>query len=263
MRYQSFAVLTVCALLASTLGAESLSAKKRAREVWTVTRTHDPLTDQSSCVVTAYDTVRKMKFSRFGFLYPVIEMNSQHGLLIGVSSGGQYRVPTGDILWRVDSQPHRIIRAADNPAKSNSSVTPFQAPRTGNVEVDERMARYMADAQKMTAAFTATSTVASGDLAEEMLVELVAGKTLLYRQAQVAPEFGLPSSQTDRVGQYTSDEGQVPFRLDESFHRGLKECRIEPVIAENEEPPVEEKTAPSRLLRHGVDGTIHLKSEPK
>lgn len=214
--------------VATALMPAVTEAKKKPREVWTVSRTSDPITGDSSCVVTAYDTVAGMKYSRFGFLYPVVENNSKLGLLIGVSSGGQYRVPTGDILWRIDSNPHRTLRAADNPVTAMNSAYSAQPFKTGNPETDKRIEEAMAQSGSMVAAITATSTMASGELAEDMLAEMVEGQTLLYRQAQVAPAYGLPSSQTGRVGQYTSDEGQVPFKLDASFHRGLKECGISP-----------------------------------
>ncbi|ALE17110.1 hypothetical protein AMC99_01822 [Altererythrobacter epoxidivorans] len=221
------AVAALTAVAAAFVPAVA-EAKKKPREAWTVSRTSDPITGDSSCVVTAYDTVAGMKYSRFGFLYPVVENNSKLGLLIGVSSGGQYRVPTGDILWRIDSNPHRTLRAADNPATAMNSAYTTQPFKTGNAETDKRIAEAMAQSGSMVAAITATSTMASGELAQDLLTEMVGGQTLLYRQAQVAPAYGLPSSQTGRVGQYTSDEGQVPFKLDASFHRGLKECGIAP-----------------------------------
>ena len=216
------AIATVALSLVPT-GAE---AKKKPREVWSVSRTSDPITGDSSCVVTAYDTVGKTKYSRFGFLYPVVENNSKLGLLIGVSSGGTYRVPTGDILWRVDQNPHRTLRAADNPALENNSA--FGAPyKTGDAETDKRIEEAMASTGNLVASMTATSTVASGESASAILAEMMTGQTLIYRQAQAAPAYGLPSGAANRVGQYTTDEGHVPIKLDESFRRGLIECGID------------------------------------
>ncbi|MEQ8744119.1 hypothetical protein [Parasphingorhabdus sp.] len=218
-------------LIAATMIAASMTcgpaeAKKKPREVWSVSRTSDPITGDSSCVVTAYDSVGKLKYSRFGFLYPVVENNSKLGLLIGVSSGGNYRMPTGDILWRIDQNPHRTLRVADNPSLAGSSM--FGSFKTGNAEADERIEDAMASTGNMVASMTATSTVTSGDLAREILAEMLAGQGLIYRQAQAAPAYGLPSGAANAVGQYTSDKGQIPIMLDASFHRGLAECGIEP-----------------------------------
>lgn len=174
--------------------------------------------------MAAYDKIGRTEFSRFGYLYPIVENNSKLGLLVGVSSGGKYRVPTGDILWRVDSNPHRDIKAMDNPA--GASFVPMMEPyKTGNEAADKAVADAMAYSQKLTAGLTSTSTVASGDKAKEMLREMLAGQTLLFRQAQIAPAYGLPNDQTYRVGQYTN-EGQRPIPIDASFRRGLAECGI-------------------------------------
>ena len=217
--------LAVLAALAAVIVPGEADAKKKPREVWSVSRTSDPITGDSSCVVTAYDTVGRLKYSRFGFLYPVVENNSKLGLLVGVSSGGTYRVPTGDILWRVDQNPHRTLRAVDNPALAGSSMF-GPSLKTGDAETDKKVEEAMASTGNIVASMTATSTVASGDLAREMLDEMLGGQALIYRQAQAAPAYGLPSGAANRVGQYTTDEGHVPIKLDESFRRGLAECGI-------------------------------------
>lgn len=222
--FQIAAIATIALGFAPT----TADAKKKPREVWSVSRTSDPITGDSSCVVTAYDSVGKLKYSRLGFLYPVVENNSKLGLLVGVSSGGPYRVPTGDILWRVDQNPHRSLKAADNPVLAGSSMFGVGAYKTGNAETDKRIEEAMASTGNMVASMTATSTVASGDLAKEMLAEMVAGQGLIYRAAQAAPAYGLPSNAANRVGQYTTEEGLVPIKLDESFRRGLHECGIAP-----------------------------------
>ena len=58
------------ALLAITAPSTTV-AKGKPREKWSVTRSSDPITGSTSCVVTAYDTAAGMKFSRMGFLYPI------------------------------------------------------------------------------------------------------------------------------------------------------------------------------------------------
>ena len=46
-----------------------------------------------------------MSYTRVGALYPFVDQKGAHGLLVGVASGGRIRVPSGDILWRIDEQP--------------------------------------------------------------------------------------------------------------------------------------------------------------
>jgi hypothetical protein len=175
--------------------------------------------------VAAYDRVGRTAFSRFGYLYPIVENNSRLGLLVGVSSGGQYRVPTGDILWRVDGNPHRELKAADNPVTEEAAASMPAPYRTGNAAADKAVDDAMALTRKLTVGMTSTSTVASGPKAQEMLREMLAGQSLIYRQAQAAPSYGLPSSQTYRVGQFTN-EGLRPIPLDASFRAALAQCGI-------------------------------------
>ncbi len=217
--------LAALVAVAAAIAPSAIEAKKKPAEVWSVSRTSDPITGDRSCVVAAYDSVGRRKFSRAGFLYPVVENNSKLGLLIGVSSGGPYRLPSGDILWRVDQNPHRTLRAADNPALAGNAMF-GSAYKTGDPETDRKVEEAMATTGNLVASMTATSTVASGDLAREMLDEMLAGQGLIYRQAQAAPAYGLPSGAANRVGQYRSDEGLVPIRLDDSFRRGLAQCGI-------------------------------------
>lgn len=211
--------------LLTTAAPSTTMAKSKPREVWSVTRSSDPITGSTSCVVTAYDTAAGMKFSKMGFLYPIIENNQKLGLLVGISSGGRYRLPTGDILWRVDGNPHRELKAADNPTTGNASFG--AAFKTGNEATDKQVEGVMAQTAQLTASLTSTSTVASGDKAREMLAEMVAGRSLIYRQEAASPAYGLPSARTVEVGQYTN-KGQEPFFIDASFHRGLAECGITP-----------------------------------
>jgi len=68
-------------------------------------------------------------------------------------------------------------------------------------------------------------TAVDGDLAEEMLAEMVAGHGLLYRASATANMAGLQTLRGASVGQMTSD-GLAPYPLDESFLAGLAECGI-------------------------------------
>jgi hypothetical protein len=212
---------TVTALLSPGL----VEAKRKPREAWSVTKTEDPITGKKTCVVAAYDQFSNSRFSRTGFLYPIVERSEALGVLVGVSSGGRIRLPTGDILWRVDGLPHRILKAIDNPRSVNS--TPTMAPfKTGNEATDKAIADAMASSSAVTASLTATSTVASGEKAVELLTEMLSGQGLIYRSATAAPAYGLPNNQATMVGQFTA-EGLKPIPLDASFKAGLVECEIQ------------------------------------
>ncbi len=187
-------------------------AQRRRVATWTVNRVTDPITGATRCTVAALDRTGHMRSTRTGGIYPVVEMNSEFGLLVGVSSGGQIRLPTGDILWRVDDRPFRTLRPQDNPAAQPTASTASGAAELARV-------------YQVSAAYTATSTMASGERAREMLEEMLAGRTLIYRQAGSAGTFGLVDPGAAAVGQVTR-EGLVPYQLDGSFRDGLQACGI-------------------------------------
>jgi hypothetical protein len=197
---------------------------KKPRATWQVSRVTDPLTGSTTCVVAAFDRIGKASYSRTGHIYPIVENNPVHGLLVGVSSGGRFRLPAGDILWRIDDKPFRQLKAADNPGGA-AALSAMTLP-TGTPEAAlQSMQQVMANATRLSTALISTSTVASGPRAKEMLAEMLAGRGLLYRGATVAPEYGLPSQDMFRLGQYTKD-GLVPIAIDDSFRAGLAACGV-------------------------------------
>lgn len=210
----------VVAAIAGLMFSPAAEAKKQPRVTWQVMRVTDPITHASSCAVTASDYVGKIRFTQMGGLYPVVEMNSTYGLLVGVSSGGRYRLPTGDILWVVDGLPHRELRAADNPGMPplpSASVDPTQTTNAAT-----------AYAMQMVKTGVATSTMASGAKAREMLDEMLGGKSLLFRSAGFGPQIGLPNYSALMAGQFNEKGELRPVPLDESFRAGLRACGIVP-----------------------------------
>lgn len=198
-------------------------AREKTPRTWFVTRTGDPVTGQTRCVVSAMDYVGKTRYSRTGFLYPVIENHPKHGLLIGVSSGGRFRLPTGTILWRVDEQPFREIKPEDGPMPEDAAIAVPPVPAGTDPAAAKAMTDTMALATRMAAGFSATSPFATGEMAKAMLAELRAGHGLLYRAKAAATDTGLPDSGMYRVGQVTKD-GLKPVPVDESLETSLAQC---------------------------------------
>lgn len=203
-------------MLAMIMTGTTVSAKRAPAPVWQVSRTSDPITGASSCVVAAWDQAAGTSYSRTGALYPFVENSSVHGLLVGVSSGGRMRLPTGDIVWRVDDRPFRTLAAADNPPGAAVSAVPAGNPAMQQL-VDQQM--------RIVAAATATSTVASGQTARAMLDELLAGTGLIFRAAAATTGYGLPNDSGQQVGLLTKD-GPKPYPIDDSFRAGLAACAI-------------------------------------
>jgi len=186
-------------------------ARKPAPPVWQVMRSSDPITGKTSCVVAVIDRAAGLSFTTTGTIYPFVENNSELGLLVGVSSGGKVRLPTGDIVWRVDDHPYRELKVADNPAAASTS--------------DDPAARAMSQTLALARSFSATSTVASGDKARAMLDEMLTGSALQIRSANVATSYGLPDDSVRMTGLMTKD-GLRPYPLDASFRDALSRCDI-------------------------------------
>jgi hypothetical protein len=78
------------------------------------------------------------RFTTTGGLYPIVEMNSSYGLLVGISSGGRIRVPTGDMLWVVDDKRVMSIGVSAQPAVPRSRRAKFGPSRVASVSERRR-----------------------------------------------------------------------------------------------------------------------------
>ena len=168
---------------------------------WISERSQDPVSGVSRCVVTKPDQFSSLVFTTTFTLYPVIEMNPKYGLLVGVSSGGKFAVPVGDILWRVDQNTPISIKAHE---------TPSSGPSYGGVNVN---------------ALLSGSTMASGKKARLMLAELKSGTSLIYREDLPQQQIGLPRSSIYRVGEISGGKRQA-LQLNASFHKALTDCGL-------------------------------------
>lgn len=213
MRFVQTGAVAALAITGIALSGCATAPGSAAR--WQVIRSSDPITGITSCVVAAPDQAAGMNFTRSLMLYPIVERNSQRGLMVGVSSGGAVRVPVGQVLWRVDDKPFRELGRSMTEMASG-----FASPTRSPADL-ARMQQEMIDAA------TATSTVSEGSVAIEMLQEMRVGRSLLFRQKQAAASYGLPAAGTSAVGQYSTAGGHEAIPLDESFAAGLQECGIE------------------------------------
>lgn len=207
--------VVTCLAIASLMISPAAHARTKPVQTWAASRITDPITGATRCIVSATDRAAGMRMTRVGALYPVVELNSEHGLLVGVSSGGRVRIPTGDIVWRVDDRPFHELKVADNPVGHTPSALPDSVAAQLGTSATENMNR-------MIAAASATSTMASGEKAKALLAEMIAGRGLLFRNTAVQ-SFGLADPRAQEVGQITR-EGLTPILLDESFRTALAEC---------------------------------------
>jgi hypothetical protein len=208
----------VMALALTGAVTSSAAQARKDQPAWQVLRATDPITRVTTCSVAATDHIRNTRFTMTGGLYPVVEMSSTYGLLVGVSSGGRIRMPTGDILWVVDDKPYRTLRAAENPGSPAMPATSSDAAKAIDAVT--------AYAMQLARSGAATSTMASGVKAREMLDEMLQGRSLLFRAAGWGQQTGLPDYSAMMAGQINEKGELHPVPLDTSFRAGLQECAI-------------------------------------
>lgn len=190
---------------------------------WIASASVDPITGVERCVVTIPDRSFGSAFSRTGSLYPYVEQNSELGLMVGVSSGGRYRLPTGDIEWRVDDNPHHTLKSSDTPSTGDTIATVSTADMS-DAQADA-YEQSMDDIDSLVFSLQNGVTAAGGEKAEALLAELRAGSELQFRSKGAAPSAGLVSSSTYLTGR--SENGKfVPIILDESFEVALSQCGL-------------------------------------
>src|SRR5690606_37139503 len=137
---------------------------------WSVSRSNDPVTGIERCVVAVTDRFGSDRSSRMGSLYPFVERNSSIGLLVGVSSGGRYRLPADDACRRLDANPLRELKMSDTPAigPSSAPAIPMPVQARGNPEAEKAFEDAMAMSTRLMSATTSGVTAVSGGRAEEM-----------------------------------------------------------------------------------------------
>ena len=168
---------------------------------WVARNQTDAVTGTNRCVVVKPDAFGGLDYTRAFHLYPVVEKHPKHGVLVGVSTGGNYPVPSGDILWRVDENKPILIKSAETPSNQKNYY---------GVNIS---------------GILSGSTLASGKKAQRMLEQLKQGKTLVFRQHVAGNDIGLPRANTGLAGEYVNGKLQ-PILLGETFRSALARCGI-------------------------------------
>lgn len=182
--------------------------------LWSANQSSDPVTGERRCVVTAQERIFGGYYSSVSRAYPVVEVNSEHGLMVGVSLGdGSVKYSPGDIIWRVDENEPRTLLAAETPKIGTNS---FLDMSSATPEQKEIMAQAEAMSGGLLSSLQNGVTLVKGERAREMLDEMKAGSQILYRG--VAPSAGLYSGSK-------TDYAEIP--IDDSFYIALAQCGID------------------------------------
>lgn len=180
----------------------ALSACASVPPTWIVNESKDEFTDSVSRMATTWSRASLgTPYTETGKLYPFVGTRGGD-LLVGVRSGGQYRIPAGTVQIRVDDHEAWTITPDETPA----DLIPGAAPAAPGLEAQT------AAAMQATAKIMSPYTAATGDKARQILRQIASGKLLKYRQ------IGL--------NQAASSTGEVA--IDASFFDAMKSLGIDP-----------------------------------
>ena len=203
------------------LGAcASSNAAPSSKGPWIADQSTDKVTGETRFVVSAQHKILGASVRSGAKLYATIEEHRTAGLMVGVASGGNtYRVPVGEIIWRVDENEVRELKVSDTPATGSGTVDLMSMIDT-SAYTPEQLAALKQSQALTNATMSAIQngvTMAGGTKAQDMLAELRSGTRLRFRTAQ--PDAGMT------VRQNAGDQ-YAEVALDESLDIALETCGI-------------------------------------
>lgn len=180
---------------------------------WISVKNTDEFTDVSSCKVTVGSLyTNKNVYTEVGKYYPFIEqVNGQ--LRVGLQSGGQYKIPVGNAQLRIDSNKAWDISTSETPLDLAPTLANFKPAYLDNLSDDQKamVAASYESAMEVSAQAMSPFTATTGEKAEKIVKEMLAGKALKYR--------------TVGLNQAASSIGV--YYLDTSLQNALIDCGIE------------------------------------
>ncbi len=179
--------------------------------IWNATSSQDQFTDVTTKMVTIGEgPSNQLIVTRSLRYYPFVGMQNGE-LFVGIRSGGRYRIPTGTVQIRIDTNEAWTISPDETPiylAPSIPSPRPQGVDKSNVVDVASFQAQAMQNVTKIMSPYTATT----GDKAKRILKEMLTGKTVKYR--------------TVGMNQAASTTGEVV--IDASFVEALRQIGIKP-----------------------------------
>ncbi len=188
---------------------------------WVASTEFDRFTDQTTCSVTTGSLYTQSSvFTYTNHLYPFIE-EVEDQLRVGLKSGGKYKVPVGDIQFRIDKNKAWGISMSETPVsiKPNTQVNAqadLMAEYAKNLPPEQQalIANSYKAAMNSTGKMLSPYTAATGDKAKAILKEMLKGNIIIYRT--------LGFGQMTNYGGGTTGE----FVLDGSLQTALNKCQI-------------------------------------
>ena len=180
---------------------------------WVASVNVDEFTDKKTCSVSVGSLYTKSSvFTYSNHYYPYIEV-VDNDLRVGIKSGGNYRIPVGNIQIRIDNNDAWTINTSETPldyAPQASTVDFSQYVENLPEESRKQAQRTYDAAMEGSARAMSPFTAATGEKARAILDEMVNGKEIKYR--------------TIGMNQAASTTGE--YALDASLPEALSKCGI-------------------------------------
>lgn len=183
---------------------------------WAASVSYDRFTDDVECFVSTGDFFSETRvYTSSNKYYPFVQIKNGV-LLVGVRSGGQYKVPVGDVRFRIDGNQAVDISISETPL--DKQVNPMvDAMKANYASLPEDQRKMISDAydnaSKYSQAVASPITASTGEKAKALLEQLKQGRKLIY-QAGIFPNMPVMKS---TVGEVV---------INESFKKALEQCNI-------------------------------------
>ncbi len=183
---------------------------------WAASVSYDRFTDNVECFVSTGDYFTSTTvYTSNNKYYPFVQVKNGV-LLVGVRSGGQYKVPVGDVKFRIDSNKAVDISVTETPLDKQADPM-IDAMKANFASLPEDQRKLISDAYdnagKYSQAITSPVTAVSGEKAKALLEQLKQGRKLIY-QAGIFPNMPAMKSSIGEID------------INESFKKALIQCGV-------------------------------------
>lgn len=181
---------------------------------WYTTVDVDEFEDEMACTVTQASVyTNSAAYTYNNHFYPAVRFDPK-GLFVGVISGGNFKIPVGDVRLRIDQNSPVTLYSANTP-ETSMSATQQQATSMVDAYTQNMTDEQKEQAQKtFKAAMSASSkmllpyTFLDGEEAAKLLSQMKSGKSIKLQRIA--------------IGQQTSSVGE--HFIDASFNSSINEC---------------------------------------
>jgi hypothetical protein len=164
--------------------------------------------------------------TKFKHYYPFVQLKDGE-LIVGIRSGGQYKIPAGAVQMRIDGNMTWDISPEETPVYliPDQATLTVSIPKTTPVDTNTPHGKAMADSMAASKAMTeemrentpkylartlSPFTAATGDKAKAIIKEMFSGRRIIYRS----------------IGYNQADSTEGEVLIDESFNKAMSEIGV-------------------------------------